>query len=263
MQPNDSSPNGFQAFSTILALLLPIIQFFFNYLPSQSQGIFLIQPYFLVVSIIAAVFAYLLIIAYKYTTWFQFSLNPKKNRAFKNYEKLIDPTIYTEDEIKKNKKNHQVDQPFYINPSNIYYLLIPLVFLLVVCFLGIGFFFKGSPNEGLVFVQAILYITLVALTSLTLGAFYINDSNRRRNESVNKEKYNRVLQLLFDSRALNEFPVIEFLGQGSLQIGSLTTIIKVNGQKTYRVNTDFVAGVLQTVEHIPDNLPTSGENSEQ
>ena len=261
MRPNDAPTNGFQAFSTLLALLLPVIQFFFNFLPTKSQGIFLIQPYFLIISIIAAISAYLLIIAYKYTPWFRFPLNIKKNKAFKEYQKLIDPEIYAEDEIKKNKKKYQVDQPFYVEPSNIYYILIPLVFILSLCFLSIGFFFTGSARDMLVFMQATLYIMLVSFTSLTLGAFYINDSNIRKNERDNKEKYHRVVQLLFESRGLEEFPVIEFLGQGSLQLGSLTTIIRVNGSKTYKVNTDYVAGVLQTVEYIPDDLPPIGENS--
>jgi|GEM_PF-2120580 len=262
MQSNDSSPNGFQTFSTILALLLPIVQFFFNFLPTQSKSVFLIQDYFLVVSIIAGVFAYILIIAFKNTPWFQFAPNRKKEREYKHFLKLIDTAVYNEDEIKKNTKNHQKDAPYYVNPSNVYYILIPFLLILMLAFLGLGLFFRGSTSPTLIFLQAIAYVLLVSLTSLTLGAFYINDSNRRRHEAINKEKYRRVLQLLFDSKALQEFPVIEFVGQGSLQMGQLTTIVRVNGQREYQVNTDFEAGVLQTVQTVPNSTPPTGEVNE-
>lgn len=258
---NDEAPNGFQTFSTILALLLPVVQFFFNFLPSQSQSIFLIQPYFLVVSIIAGIFAYLLIIAFKNTVWFSVALNRKKNREYKSYLRLIDRNVYTEDEIKANVKKHYKEAPFSIMPANIYYVLIPVIFVLVLGFLAIGLFYHGSTNPALIFIQAIFYIMLVTLTSLTLGAFYINDSNNRRREAVNKDKYRRVQQLLFENRALGEFPVIEFVGQGSLEMGTLSTIIRVNGQKVYLIKTDPDAGILQTVEQLPDAAPTQGENN--
>lgn len=267
MDSSKGSPNGFQALSTVLALLLPVIQFFFNFLPTQSKSIFLIQNYFLIVSIIAALFAYLLIIAYKNTIWFQYAPNRKKNRNFKSFQKLVNSAVYNEEEIKYNTKKYQKDAPYYITPANVYYVLIPFVFALMLIFLAMGLFFQGSSKPLLIFTQSLIYIMLVALTSLTLGAFYINDSNRRRTESINKEKYRRVVQLLFDGHALKEFPIIEFVGQGSLSLGTLTTIVRVDNGATYQVVTDFEAGVLQTVE--PINVQSStppielGDNDEQ
>ena len=252
MQSDRTGSNSFQTFSTLLALLLPVVQFFFNFLPKQSKTIFLIENQFFVVSVIAGIFAYLLIIAFKNTVWFQVAFNRRKHHRYQEFTRLTDPNTYAEDEIKKTIKNKRVEPPFYLNSANVYYVLIPVVFVLMICFFGLGLFFQGTTNNFLIFTQALTYILLVGLTSLTLAAFYINDTNRRRNETVNKEKYRRVVQLLFDSHALGEFPAIEFVGQGTLQVGSLTTIVKVNGQKTYRVNTDFEAGVLQTVELIPE-----------
>jgi hypothetical protein len=252
MNSENSNGNTFQTFSTLLALLLPLVQFFFNFIPDQTQTIFLIKDQFLVVSVIAALFAYLLIIAFKNTIWFRFAFNRWKHKKYQNYTHLIDPNVYDEDEIKKAVKAKRVDPPFYLEPTNAYYVLIPTVFVLMIIFLGLGLFFQNTTNTLLIYLQALTYILLVSLTSLTLAAFYINDTNRRKRENINKEKYSRVLQLLFDNHALEEYPNIEFLGQGQLDFNSLNTVIRVNGEKAYNIKTDTEANVLQFVELIPD-----------
>jgi hypothetical protein len=249
---SDSRNSTFQNFSTLLALLLPILQLFFKFLPEQSKNIFLIKDYFLVISIISAIFAYLLIIGFKNTVWFQFTFNRKQDKKYKEYLSKINSTVYNQDEIRENTKKYFAQTPYYINSGNVYYLLIPVVLILMIVFLWLGLMFSKGPSTGVIFAQAITYILLVALTSLTLAAFYINDSNNRKREAIKKEKYKRVVQLLYESRALPEFPVVEFLGQGQLTFDTLTTVVKVNQGKVYKVDSDADAGILHTVEEIPN-----------
>ncbi len=253
--------NSFQNFSTVLALLLPVLQVFFKFLPEQSKSIFLIKDYFLIVSIVSAVFAYLLIIGFKNTVYFQFTFNRKRNRKYKKYLNKIDTSIYNDEEVRENTKKYYSEPPYWINSGNIYYLLIPVLLILILLFLGIGLFFKNEPNNLLIFTQMICYILLVALTSLTLAAFYINDSNNKKRETIKKEKYRRITQLLYETRALPEFPIIEFIGQGQLTFDTLTTVIKVNNDKVYRVESDTDAGVLNLIEVVPENILEAGGNA--
>ena len=53
---NDDQINAFQTFSTLLALLLPVLQLFFNFLPSSAQNIFVIKDILIPVTIVAGVF---------------------------------------------------------------------------------------------------------------------------------------------------------------------------------------------------------------
>lgn len=267
MYGQKEGPNTFQTFSTLLALLLPALQFFFNFLPDQARNIFLIQGNFFVVSAIAGTFAYLLIIAFKNTYYFQFTLNRKQEKRWRKFQKVIDPNIYSEDEIRDNYKEHRADPPFYLTPANIYYALIPIVFVCMVSFLALGLFFKGSQEQWVIFVQSVIYILLVSMTSLTLAIFYINDTNRRKREQTDREKFERVKQLLFVNRGLDEFPLIKFYGQAQVQEADgfkLYTVIDVNGTSRYKITTDPEANVLELIEDItPRQYPTNEGNDDE
>src|SRR3990167_368911 len=248
----DEGINAFQTFSTLLALLLPILQFFFTFLPSSSQNIFIIKDILIPVSIIAGTFSYLLIIAFKNTTWFNIAFNRKKLKEYDNYQDQVNYIKSESDEVKQEALAKQLlknpkKPPFYLTPLNVYYVLIPLLFVSVLVFLGVGIFGVNSSSRLLLLLQSISYILSVSLTSLTLAVFYINETNRKNQQKLKRDKYQKIIQLLFDNNSLPEFPKIEFVAQDDSDFSLLRTYIKVNDKVVYEVRTDPNGDILKEV----------------
>lgn len=249
---NDDQINAFQTFSTLLALLLPVLQLFFNFLPSSTQNIFVIKDILIPVTIVAGVFSYLLIIAFKNTTWFNIAFNRKKNKEYNDFQDQISYLQNEPDEIKRETEARKLlkspkKAPFYLNPLNIYILLIPLLLFFILIFLGVGIFSESTENKALILIQSVSYILSVALTSLTLAVFYINETNRKNQLKLDRDKYQRIVQLLFDNNSLPEFPKIEFVAQNNFDMNALRTYIKVNDKIIYEITTDPDGNILRQV----------------
>lgn len=250
---NDDGINAFQTFSTLLALLLPVLQFFFNFLPTSAQSIFVIKDILIPVTIVAGVFSYLLIIAFKNVGGFNLAFNRKKKKEYENYQNQINYLLRNEsDESKRETQAKQllknpVIAPWYLTPWNIYMILIPLLFFFVVAFLAIGVFGVDTTSRLLILLQSISYIFSVALTSLTLAVFYINETNRKNNQRQDRERYQKIIQLLFDNNSLPEFPKIEFVAQNNPDFMTLQTYIRVNDMRVYAVTTDYNGDILKQV----------------
>lgn len=263
---DDNGINAFQTFSTLLALLLPVLQFFFNFLPVSSQNIFVFGSILIPVSVIAGIFSYLLIIAYKNTTWFSVPFNGRKQKEYEDYQNQINYLRSEPDEKKRETQAKQLlknpkTEPFHLTPHNVYYLLIPLLLLFILTFLAIGVFGASTSNQFLIFIQSIAYILSVALTSLTLAVFYINETNRKNDQKRNREKYQKIIQLLFDNNSLPEFPNIEFVAQNSLDFTTLQTYIRINSNYVYEVTTDNNGDILRQVRVAPQRDPYAEEES--
>jgi sensor histidine kinase YesM len=258
--------NAFQTFSTLLALLIPILQFFFSFLPDSSQNIFVFNKILIPVSIIAGVFSYLLIIAFKNTTWFKIAFNRTKHREYDEFEDQIkvvqaEPDVTKRESQAKQLLKNQKKPPFYLTPLNIYYLLIPLLLIFIMVFLALGVFYANTTNRLVILIQSISYVLTVAFTSLTLAVFYINETNRKNAQELNRSKYQKIIQLLFDSNSLPHLPRIEFVAQVSPQDSTdLKTYIRVNNALVYEIITDQDGDILRQV--IPSsNQPQQSEGS--
>jgi hypothetical protein len=233
----------FKNLATLLSLLLPVVQIFANLLPNQAKKAVLFSDYFLLVSIFAAISAYLLIVAFKSTVWFSFTFQRGRKKRYEQQQLKINLAILDEKEIRKIIKNDELEQaPFNITPLNVYYLLIPVVIFCLLTFLLLGIFFPGTGQDILVFFQAILYVLLVALTSLTLGILYINDINRDKRDNAERQSWESLLILLFTRQALPQFPQIDFVAQLPVSVSNqsrLRTIIRVDKANYYAVDSDI------------------------
>lgn len=264
---NSASPSGFQIFSTLLAFLLPVLQFFFNFLPSQSRGLFLAGHSFLTLSVIAAVFSYILIIAFKSTLWFEVPINYFKHMRYRSFLRRTDQNIFSFDEVQQYRRENQVDKPFYLTPANLYLLTIPMLLAFLVIFLWIGIYYPSSTINTLQLWQSVDYILLVAVATLTLAAFYINASNRSRFDSIQQRKFGKILELAYKNRAFAELPNILFIAQMNFQAITqfdLLTIAKVN-ETYYKIVSDSDAKVLHFVEPYPtlEDLVTSIQQAQR
>lgn len=256
----NSTGSAFQTFSTLLALLLPVIQVFFSFLPKESKNIFLIQDYLFVVSVIAGIISYVLIIAFKNTSYFQVTLSFTKQKRYTEFLAKTDVNTNDEKDIKKALKNPQA-RPFYITPHNIYYALIPTLTIFLLTFLGLGIAYASTENKVLQLIQAFCYIFSVALTSLTLAVFYINESNRLNYEFKEANKYRKVIELLIANDAMPNYPSIEFLAQKSEGFDNVLTYIFINKTQVYEITTNADINSLKQV--ILYNPPPAQQVNDQ
>lgn len=235
--------NVFKNLATLLSLLLPIAQVFTTLLPPTVKEIILFDDQLLLISVFAGVMAYLLIVAFKSTVWFSFTFQRSQKAAYDAQQLKFNLNVYDEKEINKIVKNGEVQsQPYYITPLNIYYLLLPVLIFCLLVFIFLGLFFPGTHQSIVIFVQAIIYILLVSLTSLTLGVFYINDINRNRRDNTQRKSWERLQALLFTRQAVPELPSIDFVAELQINTGNQTkqrTIIRVDNSNYYAVDTDL------------------------
>ncbi|MEO6761535.1 MAG: hypothetical protein ABI220_04145 [Candidatus Saccharimonadales bacterium] len=240
---NIERDNVFKNLATLLSLLLPIAQVFTTLLPPTVKKIILFDDQLLLISIFAGVMAYLLIVAFKSTVWFQFTFQRSKKTAYDAQQLKFNLNVYDQKEINKIVKNNEVEnQPYYINPQNIYYLLLPILVFCLLVFIFLGLFFPDTNQSIIVFTQAIIYIFLVSLTSLTLGVFYINDANRNRRDNRQRKSWERLKVLLFTRQAVPELPIIDFVAELQINPGNQPkqrTIIRVDNSNYYAVDTDL------------------------
>lgn len=263
---SQSNNGAFQTFSTLLALLLPVLQVFFSFLPDGSNSIFLISEYLLVISIIAGILSYVLIIAFKNTAFFEFTFARKRKKEYKEFLVKTDVRSNDEADIKKAYKK-PVERPFYITPHNVYFLLIPALVLLLLLFLSLGIIFEGTNNQWIILIQAVVYILSVAITTLTLAVFYINESNRVKYDSKESNKYKRVIELLIENDSLPGAPNIRFVAQKSETYDSLQTYILVNEKDIFEVTTDNnISSLRQVLPYnaapSPPNKPTPSDENQ-
>lgn len=240
---NGERDNIFKNLATLLSLLLPIAQVFAALLPAQSRKIILFSDQLLLISVFAAIVAYILIVAFRSTVWFSFTFQRKKKAEYDAQQLKINSGIYDDKELRRIVKNDEYKKaPYYITPLNVYYVLLPTILICLLVFVLLGSFFSGSKQHILIYLQAIIYILLVSLTSLTLGVFYINDINQKRRENFQKKSWENLGILLFTRQVLPEFPQIEFVAEFQVTVGTqarLRTIIRVDKQKYYAVDTDL------------------------
>jgi hypothetical protein len=235
--------NVFKNLATVLSLLLPIAQVFTTLLPPTARDIILFSNQLLLISVLAGVVAYLLIVAFKSTVWFSFTFQRSQKAAYDAQQLKINFNVYDEKEVSKIIKNGEVEaQPYYITPINIYYLLLPTLIFCLLVFLFLGLFFSGTKQSIIIFIQAVVYISLVSLTSLTLGVFYINDVNRNRRDNRQRKSWERLKALLFTRQAIPGLPIIDFVAELPINTGNQAkqrTIIRVDNNNYYAVDTDL------------------------
>jgi hypothetical protein len=255
-----SSVNIFQTLTTLLAVLLPVLQLLIGTLPSNNSSgtsnnpIILFDAYFTPVSVIAGILAYVFIIAYKNTIYFEFNLNPWKKKHNAEIASEINYVRGTESDNEKAylqvlKLSNQYKPEIIISPRNVYYLLIPILFFTLIPFLIVGMMTVDVEqiSKFWITVQAILYIFSISVVTLLLATFYINETNRMKRERADKEKPHRLKQLLFETNGLSEFPNIEIVSQ-DVSDNSLASRIRVNSLQDYLILTDSDATVLKSVK---------------
>ena len=243
----------FQLAGSFVGFLLPVLQFFFNFLPGTTNGIFLIGQHFFFVSIFAALVSFMLITIARNNIWFDIPISRKANKKYQEHLARTDNRVFELKDIQTYlKKNPYVKRPFSINPDNIFITLMPVAVTSFLAFFAIGLVEQANPNPNryLVFAQAVFYVLVIAFTTLTLAIYYIRDVNDKKRTEKERVRVDSVVRLAYENNAFSELPHINLIAQIVQQQGFLQQhlfIFRVN-DRFYKIVTDNDVDKIITVE---------------
>jgi hypothetical protein len=177
--------NLLQELTNVLAVLLPLAQVSFVYLPDSLKGLFLSQDTFLSVSLITLLMSYVSLIAYKARPWSTIVL-PIHRKQMKKYNDWQQEIFQINDEINKISNDYlqhnrlsklrskldkllskNIKQPYQINSENRVGVLLTLLLINAIIFLVIGL---STTNHIWSTVQSISYFFL----NNTIGTYSSN-----------------------------------------------------------------------------------------
>lgn len=259
---NSTSGNdagSFQFISSILGLLLPILQIFFQFIPENGNSIFLFDQYFLIVSVFAAIVSYMLILIVRTYPWFQIPLfwQLKKQEKYNLHIARLDSHLYEPEVIREYlKSNPYVERPFYFKNENIFLLLVPIVLISFTVFFYLGLSYSKPFDDVLpIFAQSIAYIVLIAFTTLTLGIYHIREANLKNHTNKEKRRVDDALLLAQKYNSFEELPQISLSAQWTSNDSSSINsfVFKVN-KRYYKITTDM---------HVNKILSSQGYDSYQ
>lgn len=236
-----------QGVLSLLGFILPLLQFFFDRLPTSAKEIFLFQNEFYFVSVLTAGISYVLIIAVK-ETWFDFPIRWKKEKKYQAHITKQNPSIYRVDEIVEYLKSvtDTPSRPFHVTPNTTPLALLPILLIAYAGFFAIGFF--GSENNDLqVYIQVILYTALVAGTALALATHYISKENRNQYVEKQQEFIKNLINLAIESSAIEAMPNIVFVARFTPSIAQTQTVLKID-DKYYAILSDNEATRIENVQ---------------
>jgi len=254
MNSQQNNNNRFEYLTSLAGFLLPLLQFFFNFLPGTNKNIFLFKDSLLFVSAFAAVMAYLLIIVAKNKVWFSFAFNRKRHHAYQAHIAKQNVNVYGEAGVRSYlRTNPYVKMPFYITPDTMFTLTVPFIVvafsILYVCGLV---YINGSLLKVLTAIQAITYIALIAITALTLAIYQIKGDSNRKHDEAEKTRVANVVQLAFENSAFSELPRISLIAQfeqGQVGFRRYVFLLQVN-DAYYKIFANYDVTKIESAERF-------------
>ena len=238
--------------AALISVLLPVLQFFFQWLPSNLSGIFLGRDIFFFVSVLTFVLSLLVIFWYRTNPYFRILpfWEQDNQRKYAKYLRNTNPQTHTPDEIKKVKD--VVKAPFEITPSLIASVSIPVILVLGLLFVWLGLNYQANSSILLQIFQAFVYMLTVILCAFSATYFYILIEGRQEWVRTNQTKIQRAIQLAIENNGIPEIPRINYLASGEFSQSfppRFSVITKVE-EKKYCITTDQRADILYSVEEI-------------
>ena len=234
--------------SSLVAVALPILQFFFTLLPAQTTNLFLGRDVFGFVSAATFAFTFIAFIAYKSNPGFQFAFNREKKRQYDNFIQALsqDPAIV-------NDPTHQpVEPPYTISRINIRSYLIAVLTLGFVAFLSLGLSYQHAKLAPVwaVVAQSVAYIGAIVAAALVLVIYYLDDTAIKDHERRQAGKIQSAISLAIKHNALPGIPGVQFLQsveRNNVYPGEFYVLVKIE-HKEYLIVTDYNAQVLNRVD---------------
>jgi len=209
--------------TSLIAILLPIIQLSFVYLPSSLKGIYLQQDLFLGVSLVTLIMSYIVIVAYKSKPYFVISspFHKKKMNVYNDWQQgryeasTAIKSVGSENPSAKKIKifleslnGKPLQRPFQIDSENRLSILISLLMINALMFLVVGL--QGSTG-WLLTLQSINYFFIIIFSVLVLVIYRDTTNNSRRYEDELRHNTTRAIELAILNNCFIPQPQIKFI----------------------------------------------------
>lgn len=223
MEPSNAKTNLLQDTTSLLAVLLPIVQIAFIYLPPSLKSLFLQQDAFLGVSLITLVMSYAAIVAYKTKPWFSWVpfYNKKRMQEYNEYQakvyevssasKFVSGEQASLDKINKFLKEldiKAVKRPFRIDGENLLSVCMTILFANALLFLILGL---AKVTGWLAILQSTSYFFLIIFLVLILVIYRDTTNNNKRYKDDLKFATTRAIELAIKSNCFTPQPQVKFI----------------------------------------------------
>lgn len=223
MEQNNSKNGLLLDATSLLAVLLPIAQISFIYLPSGLKSIYLQQDAFLGVSLVTLVMSYISIVAYKSRPWFTFifPFHKQKMEEYNEWQKqvyeassamnFVSGEQVSEAKIKKFLKGleaKKVKRPFQVNSENRIGIFMGVLFINALSFLVLGL---SNSSGWLSTLQSINYFFLIIFSVLVLVIYRDTTNNSKRFNDDVKLSTSRAIELAVRSNCFALQPQVKFI----------------------------------------------------
>jgi hypothetical protein len=223
MDKGNSKNSWLLDITSLLAIVLPIAQVSFIYLPEGLRSIFIQQQAFLGISLLTLFMSYISIVAYKARPWFTFvfPFHKKKMEAYNIWQQtmyqasaamnFVSGEQASQQKIEKFLKGLQaksVNRPFQINSENRIGIFVGLLFISALVFLVLGL----TEAEGwLAPLQSLSYFFMIILAVLILIIYRDTTNNNRRYNEDLKLGTPRAIELAIQNNCFAPQPQVKFI----------------------------------------------------
>jgi hypothetical protein len=223
MDKGNSKNSWLLDITSLLAVLLPLAQISFIYLPDGLKSIYIQQQTFLGISLVTLVMSYISIVAYKARPWFTFvfPFHKKKMEDYNAWQQkmyqasaamnFVSGEQASQQKITKFLKNLEaksISRPFQINTENRIGIFLGLLFVNALAFLVLGL--TGSTG-WMATLQSLNYFFMIILAVLILIIYRDTTNNNRRYNDDLKLSTPRAIELAIRSNCFTPQPQIKFI----------------------------------------------------
>jgi hypothetical protein len=228
--------NRLQIFTTILAYALPVLQLLLALLSTDEQKIFLFKDNFVVVSVVAAILSYLVILLLKIFPYFQYTpFQAKRKSKIREWDQSTNRFVnnFSKAEVKKYIKDNTEPGPlFTLNADNI----VPRVLIPLFIFSFLSFLILGSLSDGFrgghtllttifAIIQSFNYLALICSAVASFTLFYYRNKSQRDYDSNQASTYKRARILARQHNTFNELQTTRLIAQKELRANPVNPLI--------------------------------------
>lgn len=241
--------------TSLFAVLLPFIQFAFQWLPERISILFIDKNIFFFTSLITLLLSIFIILIYESNPYLRFR-NPfskKKREEYSQYLKNTDPRIHKPEVISRVKV---VTPPLEITGRLIASVLILVIFIASLLFIWLGMNYGGldTVHPVIPFIQAFIYMLIFTSSVFILMSYALESYGKNRLELIRKTRINKAINLAKEHDSFSESPrVIFFFAKDNLNTFPQQFIVEVFIDRNhYRIVTDHDAEVLYAVYRVDE-----------
>lgn len=242
--------------TSVLAILLPILQITFVYLPESLKNIYLQQNAFLGVSLVTLLLSYVAIVAYKARPWFTFvfPFHKKKMEEYNAWQQKMyqassamnfvngeQASVKKIEKFLKGLERKTVSRPFQINSENRIGILMIILFANSILFLVLGL---SKASGWWATLQSISYFFLIIFAVLVLVIYRdTTNNNKRFNENL-KKRSEKAINLAINNNCFTPRPTVKFIStHGGEGINNNFVRVEFENEQ-YEICTDSEANKL-------------------